>query len=100
MRERHEVLRAKYGQDDASGIAQSGCRGYFSPGSHSTPHAGPRGALPPDWKGSPEDDDLQRWLRYWPPTPFHPVGCRTVDEVHSALSLPKVPAFTVSHPLR
>jgi len=53
MRERHEVQRAKYGQDDASGIAQSGCRGYFSPGSHSTPHAGPRGALPPDWKGSP-----------------------------------------------
>lgn len=23
--------------------------GFFSPGSHSTPHAGPHGALPSDW---------------------------------------------------
>ena len=34
-----------------SGSVQSGRRGLFSPGSHSTPHAGPHGALPPDWKG-------------------------------------------------
>ena len=32
---------------------QSGRRGFFSPGSHSTPHAGPHGALPPDWKRQP-----------------------------------------------
>ena len=32
--------------------AKSGRRGFLSPGSHSTPHAGPHGALPPDVKGS------------------------------------------------
>jgi hypothetical protein len=32
--------------------AQSGRRGFLSPGSHNTPQAGPHGALPPDGKGA------------------------------------------------
>ncbi len=74
--------------------------GFSPPAPHSTPHAGPHGALPPGLKGSPSNDYLQRWLRFEPPGLFHPVGCDTVVEVHPALSLPKVPAFTLSHALR
>ncbi len=33
--------------------AYSGRQGFCSPGSHSTPHAGPHGARPPDVKGPP-----------------------------------------------
>ncbi len=32
---------------------QSGSRGCLAPSPHSTPHAGPHGALPPDWKACP-----------------------------------------------
>lgn len=34
--------------DQSPNSPNSGRRGLFSPGSHSTPHAGPYGALPPD----------------------------------------------------
>ena len=35
-----------------------------------------------------------------PPGPFHLVRCTTITEVCAAHSLPTVPAFTMSHPLR
>jgi hypothetical protein len=79
---------------------QSDSRGFFSPSLHNTPHAGPHGAFTPEFKGPPVNGDLQRWLRNKPPRPFHPVGCNTAVEACPSLSLPKVQAFTLSHPLR
>jgi hypothetical protein len=36
-----------------SGLLESGSQGCLAPGPHNTPHAGPHGAFPPDWKGHP-----------------------------------------------
>ena len=83
--------------------------------SHKTPNRVAEGVEPPapttprmrvrtgrfrrSGKATPERR-LQSWLRHRPPEPFHLVRCSTAVEVCAALSLPTVPAFTVSHPLR
>jgi hypothetical protein len=51
-------------------------------------------------KEHPLDESLQRCLQHDPPRPFHPVGCVTAVEARPSRSLPKIRAFTVSHPLR
>jgi len=37
----------------ACGQQESGSQGCLAPGPHNTPHAGPHGAFPSDWKGHP-----------------------------------------------
>ena len=73
--------------------------GFFSPGFHNTPHAGPHGAFPPEFKGPCNHGDLQRGLPNESPWPFHPVGRITAIETRGFLSLPEVRAFTASHPI-
>lgn len=40
--------RGRLRRDERELNAQSGDRGFFSPGSHNTPRADPHGALPPE----------------------------------------------------
>ena len=59
---------------------KSGSQGCLAPGPHNTPHAGPHGAFPPDWKAHPSGR-LQSGLRHRPPEPLHLVRCNAATEV-------------------